>query len=63
MSDKTWTKDAMATFAIVNGLKDVKPDEIVRMTELANKVAATSAAIPRMPSKGHEPASTFKVPL
>lgn len=63
MSEKTWTKDAMATFAAVHGLKDAGPEELARMVERANKVAATSAAIPRMPSKGHEPASTFKVPL
>lgn len=63
MSEKTWTKDAMATFATLNGLKEVRPEELARMVELANKVAATSAAIPRMPSKGDEPASIFKVPL
>ncbi len=63
MSEKTWTPESMATFAAVNGLKDVISEELARLVMLGNRVAATSAAVPRMPSKGHEPASTFKVPL
>ena len=63
MSDKAWTAETVASFALVNGLKDAKPEEIEHIVKLANKVAAASAAVPRVPSKGHEPASTFKVPL
>lgn len=63
MSEKTWTTEGMATFAAVNGLKDVKAEEVARLVKLGNRVATASATIPRMPSKGHEPASTFKVPL
>ncbi|HEX4892446.1 MAG TPA: hypothetical protein VFV47_04105 [Hyphomicrobiaceae bacterium] len=63
MSSNTWSPEAMAAFAALSGLKDVKADEIARLVQLGNKVVATSEAIPRMPRKTDEPASTFEVPL
>jgi hypothetical protein len=53
----------MAKYAEIYGLTNLTPEHIARMAELANRVVKAAAAIPRMPSKGDEPASTFKVPL
>jgi aspartyl-tRNA(Asn)/glutamyl-tRNA(Gln) amidotransferase subunit A len=49
-------------FARRYGLTNLTPDHLKRMTELADKVAATGRAVPRMPSKEDEPAHSFRVP-
>jgi aspartyl-tRNA(Asn)/glutamyl-tRNA(Gln) amidotransferase subunit A len=49
-------------FALRYGLTNLTPDHLKRMTELADKVAATGRALPRMPSKEDEPAHSFRVP-
>jgi aspartyl-tRNA(Asn)/glutamyl-tRNA(Gln) amidotransferase subunit A len=49
-------------FARRYGLTNLTPDHLRRMTELADKVAATARALPRMPSKEDEPAHSFRVP-
>lgn len=63
MTARTWTLEEVAAFAALQGLKEVTPEEVERIAMLATKVARVSAEIPRMPSKGHEPANVFKVPL
>jgi hypothetical protein len=63
MSEQTWTPESMAAFAAIYGLSSLTPEHVARMAELGNKVVKAAAAIPRMPSKGDEPASIFKVPL
>lgn len=62
MDRKTWTHDAMAAYAIAHGLANTSPEEIERMVMLASRVTGVGIRIPRMPSKEHEPANTFKVP-
>jgi len=64
MSDfPAWTQDEINAFAARYGLANLTPDHLARMRELADRVSAAGRAIPRMPSKGDEPASTFRVPL
>jgi hypothetical protein len=64
MSDyPAWTQDEIDAFAARYGLTNLTPEHRARMRELADRVAAAGRAIPRMPSKGHEPASVFRVPL
>jgi len=41
----------------------MEPAHLERMVELANKVSAAGASIPRMDRKSDEPASTFRLPL
>jgi len=62
MDRKTWTHDEMAQLAAVYGLTNTSPQEIERMTMLAERVMRVSGQICRMPSKENEPANTFKVP-
>lgn len=61
MADERWTAENMATFVALHDLKNVDRSGIDRLTEVANKVLRTGAAIPRMPSKSDEPAPTFRV--
>ncbi|MGJ5180304.1 hypothetical protein ACQR16_22275 [Bradyrhizobium oligotrophicum] len=49
-------------FARRHGLTTLTPEHLARMAELADKVAATARALPRMPSKEDEPAHGFRVP-
>lgn len=63
LGSKPWTRETIAAYAELHGLKNTTPEELERMVMLANRVAQTSAAVVRMPSKGDEPASRFKVPL
>lgn len=58
LSPEQTTDDAAQT-----DLTNPTPEEMARMAAIAERVARVSAAIPRMPSKAHEPASVFKVPL
>ena len=58
-----WTPEEIASFAARYGLSDLSPEMLDRMREIADKVAAASAAIPRMPRKDDEPAPVFRVPL
>jgi hypothetical protein len=60
---KVWTREQMACYAALHGLANATPEEMERMAMLATKVAQVAADVPRMPSKGSEPASIFKVPL
>lgn len=62
MTEKCWTKEQMAAFVDLHGLKNTSPEEIERLALLATRVARTGSEVPRMPSKAHEPASIFKVP-
>jgi hypothetical protein len=62
MDRKTWTRDDMAAFVATHGLPNASSEEIEHMAKLAARVTDTGARIPRMPSKDHEPANTFKVP-
>ncbi|MEJ1159264.1 hypothetical protein [Prosthecomicrobium sp. N25] len=58
-----WTQAEIDAFAARYGLVNATPEHLARMRELADRVAAAGRAIPRMPNKGDEPASTFRVPL
>jgi hypothetical protein len=49
-------------YARRHGLTNLNADHLKRLAELADKVAATSRALPRMPSKEDEPAHSFRVP-
>lgn len=60
---QAWTREEMTAYVQLQGLSNVTANEIDRMVALANKVVQTSAAIVRMPDKGQEPASVFKVPV
>ncbi len=62
MSTDVWTRADIIAYAARYGLK-LETDEIDRMIALGTKVAATAARVQRMSSKGHEPASIFRVPL
>lgn len=63
LSYKTWTRDEIVAFSERHGVTLSTPEDMDRMAMLATKVTGTGASIKRMPSKGHEPASVFKVPL
>ena len=45
-----------------HGLTNFAPEHLARLAELADKVAETGRALPRLPSKGDEPAHVFRVP-
>lgn len=62
MNRNRWTDAEMAAYASAYGLENTSPEEIERMAILAAKVTAVGARLPRMPSKEHEPANSFKVP-
>jgi hypothetical protein len=49
-------------FARRRGLTNLAPDQIERLAEIADTVAAAGRAVPRMASKEDEPAHTFRVP-
>jgi hypothetical protein len=64
MSDTpAWTLEEIKVYAKRYGLTTMLPEHLERMVELANQVAAAGTAMPRMPKKSDEPASTFRVPL
>jgi hypothetical protein len=58
-----WTVEEAAAHAARFGLAP-PPDkaELQRLCEIGNRVASVGQAIARMPFKGDEPASVFKVP-
>lgn len=62
MNREGWTGGEMAAYAAAHGLENTSPEEIERMAMLATKVTAVGARLPRVPSKEHEPANSFKVP-
>jgi aspartyl-tRNA(Asn)/glutamyl-tRNA(Gln) amidotransferase subunit A len=45
-----------------HGLTNFAPEHLARLAELADKVAETGRALPRLPSKSDEPAHVFRVP-
>jgi len=49
-------------YARRHGLTNFAPEHLARLAELAEKVAETSRALPRLPSKSDEPAHVFHVP-
>jgi heterodisulfide reductase subunit C len=57
------TDDDMRQYAARHGLTTLSPANLTRMRELAERVAQTGAAIPRMPNKSDEPASVLTLPL
>ncbi len=63
MQKPMFSPEQMKDYAAQMDLTNTTPEEIARMAAIAERVARVSAAIPRMPSKAHEPASVFKVPL
>ena len=56
------TAAEIETYAKRHGLINFPPEHLARLAELAETVAETSRALPRMPSKGDEPAHVFRVP-
>ena len=64
MTDKpVWTLEEVKAYAARYGLTNMQPEHLLRMVELANRVSAAGAAIPRMDRKSDEPVSTFRLPL
>lgn len=59
-----WTTEQAAAYAAQWGLSP-PPDkaELERLCAMGDRVATVARSIARMPSKGDEPASTFRVPL
>jgi hypothetical protein len=62
MNRNGWTAAEMAAYAAAHGLENTSPEEIERLAMLAAKVTAVGASLPRMTSKEHEPANSFKIP-
>jgi len=56
------TAAEIETYAKRHGLTNFAPEHLARLAELAEKVAETSRALPRLPSKSDEPAHVFRVP-
>jgi aspartyl-tRNA(Asn)/glutamyl-tRNA(Gln) amidotransferase subunit A len=56
------TAAEIETFARRHGLTSFAPEHMARLAELAEKVAETGRALPRLPSKSDEPAHVFRVP-
>jgi len=56
------TAAEIETYAKRHGLTNFAPEHLARLAELADKVAETSRALPRLPSKSDEPAHVFRVP-
>ncbi len=57
-----FTPAEIEIFARRHGLTNFAPEHLPRLAELAEKVAETSRALPRLPSKSDEPAHVFRVP-
>jgi aspartyl-tRNA(Asn)/glutamyl-tRNA(Gln) amidotransferase subunit A len=56
------TSTEIEIFARRQGLTNFAPEHLARLAELAEKVAETGRALPRLPSKSDEPAHVFRVP-
>lgn len=56
------TLPEIEAFAMRHGLTNLAPDQMKRLAEIADVVAAAGRALPRMSSKEDEPAHTFRVP-
>ncbi len=63
MKAKSWTREEILAFAALYGVRPETDEELDRMKTLASRVTDVAASIRRMPCKGDEPASIFKVPL
>jgi|LNFM01.1.fsa_nt_gb hypothetical protein len=63
MTTRTWSREEIVAFASLHGVKLETDAEIERMAALGTRVASVAGSVKRMPSKGNEPASVFKVPL
>jgi hypothetical protein len=55
------TAAEIEVYARRHGLTNFAPEHLARLAELAEKVAETSRAVPRLPSKSDEPAHVFRV--
>lgn len=49
-------------YAKRHGLTNFAPEHLARLAELAEQVAETSRALPRLASKSDEPAHVFRAP-
>lgn len=58
-----WTLPEIEAYAARHGLSGLDTAKLERLRELADRVAATGQAIPRMPRKDNEPATVFSLPL
>ena len=56
------TSTEVEIFARRHGLTNLASEHLARLAELADRVAETSRALPRLPSKNNEPAHVFSVP-
>lgn len=63
MSTRTWSRTEIIAYAALHGVKLDTDEDVDRFLALATRVATVAAAVKRMPSKGDEPASVFRVPL
>lgn len=64
MSDlPPWTLPEIETYAARHGLTGLDAAALERMRALADRVASTARALPRMPRKDDEPATVFRLPL
>ena len=57
-----FTAAEIEIYAKRHGLTNFAPEHLARLAELAEKVAETGCALPRLPSKSDEPAHVFRVP-
>jgi aspartyl-tRNA(Asn)/glutamyl-tRNA(Gln) amidotransferase subunit A len=58
-----WTLAEIETYAARHGLTGLDAAMLERLRDLADRVAATGQAVPRMPRKDDEPATVFALPL
>lgn len=63
MNTRTWTREEIVAYAQLYGVKLETDEEIDRAMTLGTRVARVAGGIARMPLKGQEPASIFRVPL
>ncbi len=63
MNTRTWTREEIVAYAQLYGVTLETDEEIDRVMTLGTRVARVAGSIARMPSKGQEPASIFRVPL
>lgn len=57
-----FTAAEIEIYARRHGLENFASEHLARLAELAEKVAETSRALPRLPCKSNEPAHVFRVP-
>ena len=56
------TSSEIEIYARRHGLTNFAAEHLARLAELAEKVAETGRALPRLSSKSDEPAHVFRVP-